>query len=115
MSSEGQNDLTGDGLLVVISGPSGVGKSTICRGLVDRLGAELSISATTRTPGKGEQDGKDYYFLSEEEFKKRLGNNEFLEHADHLGISGALTGLCGLRESDALDSRVMREIEQVTL
>ena len=85
MSSEGQNDSTGGGLLVVISGPSGVGKSTICRELVDRLGAELSISATTRTSGKGEQDDKDYYFLSEEEFRKRLGNNEFLEHAEVFG------------------------------
>lgn len=85
MSSVDQNDSSADGLLVVVSGPSGVGKSTICRGLVDRLDAELGISATTRPPGKGERDGQDYYFLSEEEFKKRLEHDELLEHAEVFG------------------------------
>ena len=61
-----------DGLLVVISGPSGVGKSTICQTLVERLGAELSISATTRPPGQGERNGEDYFFLSEQEFKRAV-------------------------------------------
>jgi len=73
------------GLLVVISGPSGVGKTTICRALVDRLGAYLSISATTRPPGQGERNGQDYFFLSQQEFKQKLENNEFLEHAEVFG------------------------------
>ena len=75
----------GDGLLVVISGPSGVGKTTICRALVERLGAELSISTTTRLAGEGERDGQDYCFLSQQEFEQRLANNEFLEHAEVFG------------------------------
>ena len=73
------------GLLVVISGPSGVGKSTICRALVERLEAQLSISATTRPPGQGERRGEDYFFLSEQEFEQRLANNDFLEHAEVFG------------------------------
>ena len=73
------------GLLVVVSGPSGVGKTTICRALVDRLDAQLSISATTRPPGQGERDGQDYFFLSPQEFQHRLGSNEFLEHAEVFG------------------------------
>ena len=84
MNSEPAGSIPG-GSLVVISGPSGVGKSTICRALVDRLGAELSISATTRSPGQGERNGKDYFFLLEEEFKQRLAKNEFLEHAEVFG------------------------------
>ena len=64
--------------------------------------------------------GLAYALRAAFEFRRTDGealrsDTEFLEHADHLGISGALTGLCGLRESDALDSRVMREIEQITL
>ena len=73
------------GLLVVISGPSGVGKTTICRSLVDRLGAKLSISATTRPAGVKEVDGQDYFFLSEQQFKERLAKGEFLEHAEVFG------------------------------
>ena len=49
--------------LVIISGPSGVGKSTICHELVNRIDAVLSVSDTTREPGKGEMPGKDYNFL----------------------------------------------------
>lgn len=87
MSSLGQDASPAGGLLVVISGPSGVGKSTICRELVDRLDARLSISATTRPPGKGEQDGREYYFLSKDDFQKRLDDNGFLEHAEVFGYS----------------------------
>ncbi len=81
------------GLLVVISGPSGVGKSTICRALVDRLGAQLSVSATTRPVGSGERNGKDYFFLSEQQFKQHLDNADFLEHAQVFGhYYGTLAG-----------------------
>jgi guanylate kinase len=74
--------------VVVITGPSGVGKGTLIRGLMKRLPAlELSISATTRAPRAGEQDGVDYHFLSREEFDRRVAQGEFLEHADYAGRS----------------------------
>ena len=86
MSSNVQGDgSVSSGLLVIISGPSGVGKSTICRSLVDRVGAELSISATTRAAGANEVEGRDYFFLSEQKFKERLKKGEFLEHAEVFG------------------------------
>ncbi len=70
----------------VITGPSGVGKGTLIRGLMERLpGLELSVSATTRAPRPGEGDGVDYHFLSAEEFERRVAQNEFVEHADYAG------------------------------
>ncbi len=70
----------------VITGPSGVGKGTLIRGLLERVpGLELSISATTRPPRPGERDGVDYYFLSEEEFERRVRGGDFLEHARYAG------------------------------
>lgn len=70
----------------MITGPSGVGKGTLIRALMERFpGLELSVSATTRKPRPGEVDGRDYYFLSPEEFEKRLQNGEFLEHAEYAG------------------------------
>ena len=80
------------GLLVVISGPSGVGKTTICHALVDRLGAQLSVSVTTRPAGPGEQNGEAYLFLSDQQFKQHLDDGDFLEHAQVFGHSyGTLT------------------------
>jgi len=75
------------GLLAVISGPSGVGKSTICGALVDRLGAKFSVSATTRPAGPGERNGQDYLFLSQQQFEQHLNSDEFLEHAQVFGHS----------------------------
>lgn len=70
----------------VITGPSGVGKGTLIRGLMERVPAlELSISATTRPPRPGEQDGVDYYFMSNDEFERRLCEDGFLEHAAYAG------------------------------
>jgi guanylate kinase len=69
------------GNLLIISGPSGVGKSTICRELVDRLDAFLSVSATTRARRDAEVDGQDYHFMSTEEFERQLAADGFLEHA----------------------------------
>jgi len=73
------------GKLVVISGPSGVGKSTICRQAVEQTKAHLSISATTRPKAAAEIDGGDYYFLSKDEFQRRLADGAFLEHAEVFG------------------------------
>jgi guanylate kinase len=70
----------------VITGPSGVGKGTLIRGLLERIpGLQLSVSATTRAPRPGEQDGVDYHFLSREEFERRIGDGDFVEHADYAG------------------------------
>jgi guanylate kinase len=70
----------------VITGPSGVGKGTLIKGLLQEIpGLELAVSATTREPRPGEEDGRDYHFLSEEEFEKRVQNGEFVEHAEYAG------------------------------
>jgi guanylate kinase len=73
------------GKVVVISGPSGVGKSTICLELVKQVGAFLSVSATTRPQAETEVNGKDYWFLSQEQFQKRVQNGDFIEHAEVFG------------------------------
>jgi guanylate kinase len=70
----------------VITGPSGVGKGTLIRHLRDRIPAlELSVSATTRAPRAGEQAGRDYHFLTREEFARRVAGDEFVEHAEYSG------------------------------
>jgi guanylate kinase len=72
----------------VITGPSGVGKGTLIRGLMERVPAlELSVSATTRAPRPGERDGVDYHFLTREDFDRRVEALEFVEHADYAGRS----------------------------
>lgn len=71
----------GRGLLLVISGPSGVGKTTIVREVERRLGGSFSVSATTRPKSPTEVDGRDYYFMTEEQFNEKLSRGEFLEHA----------------------------------
>ncbi|HBM81749.1 MAG: guanylate kinase [Clostridiales bacterium] len=70
------------GLLIVISGPSGAGKGTLCKALLEKnKGLSLSISMTTRTPRKGEIDGVNYFFRDRQTFEKMINNNEFLEYA----------------------------------
>jgi guanylate kinase len=69
------------GMLLVVSGPSGSGKTTLCRRLADSGEARYSISCTTRAPRPGEVDGRDYHFLSTEEFERRRQAGDFLEHA----------------------------------
>ena len=73
------------GKLVIISGPSGVGKSTICRQVVKRTGAVLSLSVTTRTRAESEVDGEDYRFISKQEFDELIEKDEFLEYAEVFG------------------------------
>ena len=70
------------GLLVVISGPSGVGKSTVVRRLFKiKPGLSMSISSTTRPPRPGEEHGRHYFFITQEEFDLRVKQNQFLEWA----------------------------------
>lgn len=73
------------GKFVIVSGPSGVGKSTICRAVVERTGASLSLSMTTRPKSAVEIDGQDYRFVSRDEFERRIEKDEFLEYADVFG------------------------------
>jgi guanylate kinase len=73
-------------LLFVITGPSGVGKGTLIRTLLERVPQlQLAVSATTRAPRPGEHDGVDYHFLSDVEFDRRVLAGDFLEHADYSG------------------------------
>lgn len=73
------------GRLIVLSGPGGVGKSTIVSELKKRDHFYFSVSATTRTPRDGEQDGVAYHFVSKEEFQRMINANIFLEWADFAG------------------------------
>jgi guanylate kinase len=74
------------GKVIVLSGPSGVGKSTICREVVRRIdNVRLSVSATTRPPGPGEQSGRDYWFISRAEFERRIADGLLLESAEVFG------------------------------
>lgn len=75
------------GVLFVFSGPSGVGKGTLKAKLFEEFADRIaySVSATTRGPREGEVDGKDYFFISRQEFERRVKNNKFLEHAEFAG------------------------------
>ncbi|CAA7622044.1 guanylate kinase [Candidatus Terasakiella magnetica] len=70
------------GLMLVMSSPSGAGKTTIARAMLERdSGINMSVSATTRAPRPGEVDGRDYHFVSVERFSQMIEDGEFLEHA----------------------------------
>ena len=80
----------GDGLAIIVSAPSGAGKTTLVRHLMSReeLSLGFSVSATTRGPREGEQDGKDYHFLTAETFAKKVEEGAFVEHEEvYSGLS----------------------------
>ena len=70
-----------DGVMVILSSPSGAGKTTLVNLLAKKNNFEISISHTTRKPRPNESSGKDYYFISDQEFKRLINNQEFLEYA----------------------------------
>jgi guanylate kinase len=74
-----------NGLLIVISGPSGAGKGTICKALSEDQDLWISVSATTREPRSGEVDGVNYYFLNKQEFIDRINDDDFFEYAEVYG------------------------------
>jgi len=83
---EGEIRERGVGLIIIISAPSGTGKTTLVREVMDRLpGLRFSVSYTTRLPRPNEKDGEDYYFVSHFVFQKMVERNEFLEWAEVLG------------------------------
>ena len=99
------------GRLVVVSGPSGAGKSTLIRAALEAVDElAYSVSATTRRPREGEVDGRDYIFLSREEFEEWISEGRFLEWAEY---SGNLYGTPEQRVEELLDSglSVILEIE----
>jgi len=74
------------GLLFVVSGPSGVGKSTLCKNMVDQVPQTmLSVSCTTRKPRSGEQDGIDYCFIDEPRFREMIQRGQLVEWAEVYG------------------------------
>jgi guanylate kinase len=76
-----------NGLLLVVSGPSGVGKTTIVHEVIRRLGGEFSVSATTRARSERERDGVDYHFVDQATFQKWIDAGRFLEYAQVFGRS----------------------------
>src|SRR4051794_41536649 len=110
----------------VITGPSGVGKGTLTRPLRERLPElELAVSATTRDPRPGEEDRRDYYFLTDEQFEDKVRAGEFVEHARYSGRRyGTLrselerlraAALPGLVELEAQGARHVRETMPVVV
>ncbi len=80
------SNVNNKGLVLVISSPSGAGKTTICKKIIDQVtDIDLSVSVTTRKKRKDEIEGKDYFFKNEDEFSKLIKQNEFLEHANVFG------------------------------
>ena len=98
------------GILFVVSGPSGAGKSTVTKMVREELKIPLSISATTRKPRVGEVDGKDYYFLTIDEFEKKIAEEGFLEYANvHGNYYGTLKSEVESKLENGLD--VILEID----
>ena len=77
--------MNGKGLLVVISGPAGAGKGTVVKELIKDENIRLSVSATTRAPREGEENGVHYHFLTREQFEKMIAEDGFLEYAQYVG------------------------------
>jgi len=79
------NNMNSKGQLLVVSGPSGAGKGTICKALIDKNPIWISTSCTTRKPRAGEVEGLNYFFTEREDFLKRIDKDDFLEYAEVYG------------------------------
>lgn len=73
------------GQLIVISGPSGAGKGTVCKSIIEKNNFWISVSATTRSPRSDEIEGLNYYFITKEKFLERIASEDFLEYAEVYG------------------------------
>ena len=95
-------DVSSCGIIILISGPAGIGKTTVCESLLAEFSPSLAraVTATTRAPREGELDGVDYHFLSTEEFGQKVLANEFYEHA-----------LVHARRYGTLKSEIRRRLE----
>lgn len=83
------------GLILVVSAPSGAGKTTICREFLKAApNVRFSVSCTTRSPRDGEVDGRDYHFISDEEFKESIANGEFIEWEKNYGYLYGTSEVC---------------------
>jgi guanylate kinase len=114
--------ITGSGTLYIISAPSGAGKSSLLRAVLEIMGAELalSVSHTTRSPRPGEVDGRDYHFVDSTTFEDMVSRGEFLEHAqvfdNRYGTSRQAvtdqlaTGVDVILEIDWQGARLVREL-----
>jgi len=92
------------GILFVVSAPSGAGKSTLLAALRQTPDFVYSVSCTTRAPRPGEMEGEDYYFVTQEEFQRRLAEGEFLEHAQvHGNYYGTLRSTIVQQLHDGMD------------
>jgi len=100
------------GGLVVISGPSGSGKTTICKRLRAHDRVTMSVSATTRPQRPGEQDGKDYYFMSEARFRDGIAKGDFVEHNEVFG-NGVLYGSLKSELEKGLGDRTMYYLMEI--
>ena len=100
------------GLLIVLSGPSGVGKGTVRKALFNREDHNLvySISMTTRSPREGEVDGREYFFVSREQFEKNIKDGKFLEYAEFVGNYYG-TPIDEVKKQMSLGNEVVLEIE----
>jgi len=100
-----------EGLLVVVCGPSGVGKGTIIKSFKDKIkNIRLSVSATTRNPRQGEEDGINYFFKTQEEFEEMIKNNELVEWVEYCGNFYG-TPIKYIEDSVKLGYDVVMEIE----
>ena len=98
------------GQVVIISGPSGVGKSTICHQLCELLPAEFSVSVTTRKPRPGETNAKDYHYMIREEFELLRDSGGLLEHAEVYGNCYG-TSMAAVREAGSNQLGIVTEPE----
>lgn len=102
----------GKGVLIVLSGPSGVGKGTVCKELLARNPqVKLSVSATTRAPRPGEVEGVSYFFKTREEFERMIAAGEFLEYMDVFGMNFYGTPRAYVEQQLAAGNDIVLEID----